>query len=123
MINEAHAQITINSTSPCFYNYTAPQDMLKNCGITNDWLQTFMMPWQWVSGGYFSLILVSVFVTFSYLKYRKAVYPMLAGLMFLPLAWFLFPTEFMNFALGMMVIAVGLLLIWALIRQTKEYDG
>lgn len=123
IIGLAHAQIVVNSTSPCFYNYTQPYDMWKHCGATTDWLQMIVLPWQWVSGGYFPMILVSILITFSYIKYRKAIFPILGGIMFLPFAWFLFPDQFFNYALVMSILGIGLLVAWALLRQTKEYEG
>ena len=95
--------------------------MWRNCGVTTDWLQTFMIPWQWATGGYFSMFLVAILATFSYIKYHKVVYPLLVGTLLLPISYFLFPTAWLNFAFLMGIAALGLLLIYIILKQTKEY--
>jgi len=121
----AYAQevITVPETSPCFLNYSAGTDMLENCGYGEDYLQAALAPWQWITGGYFSMILVSILVLFSYIKYHKAVYPLLVGMLFLPIAYFVFPDEFLNIAFILVGELFMILLIYIFIRQTKEYDG
>ncbi len=112
--------IVVNSSQPCFLNYSAGVDLWRNCGMSNDYLTTAMFPWQWVSGGNFSMVLVSVFVVMSYLKYQKVVYPILVGTLFLPVAWFLFPTQFLNWAIIMTGCALSLLAGYIYISQTNE---
>lgn len=112
--------VVVNSTQPCFMNYSAGADLWKNCGMGSDYMQAAMLPWQWVTGGNFSMVLVSVFVIMSYLKYQKVVYPMIVGLFFLPVAWFLFPTQFLSWAIVMAGAALGLLCTYIYISQTNE---
>lgn len=112
--------ITLNGTTPCILNQTAGVDLWKNCGMDVDWIRTAMMPWQWVTGGWFSMILVSIFVVMSYIKYQKMVYPVLIGVFFIPISYALFPPSFINFAVIMAFLGVGLILSWIFISQTNE---
>jgi len=115
--------IQVNQTTPCFLNTTAGADMWRNCGITTDYLQTVLLPWEWITGGYFSFILVSIFVGITYIKYHKIVYPILVGVIFLPLSYFVFPEQFLSFAILFAFIGAGLLVAYIFLRQTKEYNG
>lgn len=113
--------ININATTPCFLNFTEPELMWENCGAPDDFLQFVLLPWEWITGGYFSMILVSVFVAFTYIKYHKAIYPIMVGIAFLPTSFFLFPDQFMNMAFIIVGIIAGIFVIHMLTRQTKEY--
>lgn len=114
--------IQVNATTPCLLNFTAGAEMWNNCGITDDYLQFIILPWEWISGGNFSLIVVSLFIMFSYIKYHKIVYPLLIGLIFLPISAFLFPTTFQSYAFVFIGLSIGMLAIFILLRQTKEYN-
>ena len=114
------ATITLNSTTPCFLNQTAGADLWQNCGADKDWLLMAMMPWQWVTGGWFTMILVSIFVIMSYIKYQKMVYPLLVGVFFIPISYALFPPSFINFAVIMGFLGVGLIVAWVFVSQTNE---
>jgi len=113
--------IQVNNTVPCFLNQSAGAEMWKNCGITTDYLQTMLLPWEWITGGYFSMFLVSLFIGITYIKYHKIVYSMLIGILFLPISHFLFPDEFLSFAIIMTIVGIGLLIGYIYIKQTKEY--
>jgi len=115
--------INVNNTTVCFLNTTAGADMWRNCGITTDYLQTVLLPWEWITGGYFSFFLVSIFVGITYIKYHKIVYPILVGIIFLPLSYFVFPEQFLSFAILMAFIGGGFLVAYMFLRQTKEYSG
>lgn len=123
LLPQAYAQeaITVNQTEPCFLNYTAGLDMLENCGYGEDYLQAAVSPWQWISGGHFSMILVSVFCLMTYIKYHKAVYPMLIGIMFLPISYFVFPDEFLTYGFLMTGALIAILVWYVFVKQTKEY--
>lgn len=95
--------------------------MWKNCGITTDYLQAMLLPWEWITGGYFSLVIVSIFVLITYLKYQKIIYPILIGFMFLPISYFVFPDTFLSFSILMAFIGVGIFIWYAFVKQTKEY--
>ena len=95
--------------------------MWQNCGMGEDFLQASLLGWEWITGGYFSMIIVSVFVMFSYMKYHKAVYPLLIGIMFLPISFWIFPDVFMTFAFIMVIALIAILIWYIYIKQTKEY--
>ena len=113
--------VTINQTEPCFFNMTAGPRVWENCGVGEDYLDAFLLGWEWVTGGYFSLIIVSIIVLMSYIKYHKVVYPIVVGIVFLPVSFFVFPEVFLAFALLMTGVAFGILIWYAFIKQTKEY--
>lgn len=112
--------VQLNNTQPCFLNMTAGADMWKNCGMDQDYLKAALMPWMWVTGGWFTTILAAVFIIMTWLKYQKVIYPIMIGIAFLPLTYALFPSAFLNYALIMVGITVGLLLYNAFISQTNE---
>ena len=112
--------ITVNNTQVCFLNYSAGADMWQNCGMGSDYLTTAMLPFQWVTGGWFSMIMVSVFVLMTYIKYQKVVYPMIIGTIFLPISYFMFPTQFLSFAFLMVGCGLALLIGFIYISATNE---
>ena len=116
----AFQTIIVNSTQPCFLNQTAGPNMFQNCGMGKDFLTGILTGWQWVTGGWFSMILVSILVAFVYIKYHKAIYTMVVGTLYLPLAYFLFPSMFLTFGLIMATIGAGILIYYAIISQTNE---
>ena len=122
-IPEANAQVSIpvNQTTPCFLNYTAGSNMVGNCGFDEDFLQASLLPWEWITGGNFSMLLAGIFVMFTYIKYHKAVYPIMIGVMMLPISFFIFPDAFLSFAIIMAFVTLGILIWYVYIKQTKEY--
>ena len=123
LIPDASAQvINVNATTPCFFNYTAGIQMWENCGIGDDYLTFSLLGWEWITGGNFSMVLVSVFILGTYLKYHKMMYPILIGVTFLPISWFLFPQSFFSWAVIMAFLGIGIGLWYILVRQTKEYS-
>lgn len=123
-IQSASAQsITVNSTTYCWQNYTAGAEMWRNCGITTDWLQTIILPWQYATGGYFSMFIAAILILFTYIKYHKVVYPLLIGTTMLPISFTLFPGSWLNLAFIMGSISIGLLITYIVLRATKEYNG
>jgi len=123
--NEAYAQsntVTIigdESLTPCFMNMTAGADMWKNCNASDDYLDFALAPFEYITGGYFSMILVTIFIIMSYIKYHTVLYPMLIGLLFLPVSYTLFPDTFLIYAITLFVVGTGGLLAWILIWRTK----
>ena len=112
--------IHVNNTQVCFLNMSAGADLWQNCGMGNDYLTTAMLPFQWVTGGWFSMIMVSVFVLMTYIKYQKVVYPMIIGTIFLPISYFMFPTQFLSFAFLMVGCGIALLIGFIYISATNE---
>ena len=119
----AHAQtsITVPESTPCFMNYTAGANMWDQCNFEDDFLNSALLPWEWITGGHFSLILVSIFILFTYIKYHNVLYPMLIGIMFLPISFFVFPDEFVMFGVLVVAMSFGLLIYYIITKQTKEY--
>lgn len=113
--------INVTQSQPCFLNETAGAYVWRDCGFDEDWLTAILLPWEWISGGNFSMILVSVLIMFSYIKYHKMIYPVLIGAFFLPISYFLFPTQFITWAVIMAFVGVGLTLAYIYLKQTKEY--
>ena len=98
-ITPAFAQtIIVNSTEPCFLNYTARIDMWRQCGMEDDWVAVAMLPFEWITGGFFSLILASLIILGVYLKYHKVIYAFAVGMVFIPISFQFFPDQFLSFA-------------------------
>ena len=119
--NEAYAQNTVSiigdeSLEPCFMNMTAGSQMWKNCNASDDYLDFALAPFEYITGGYFSMILVTIFVIMSYIKYHTVLYPMLIGLLFLPISYTFFPDTFLVYAVTLVSVAfIGLIatmIIW-----------
>ena len=119
----AHAQtsITVPEAAPCFMNYAAGVNMWDQCNFEDDWLTAALLPWEYITGGYFSLILVSIFILFTYIKYHNMLYPMVIGMLFIPISYFVFPAEFITFAVLMVAMVFGIAIFYAVTKQTKEY--
>ena len=123
--NEAYAQSTVTiigddpNLQPCFMNMTAGAQMWKNCNANEDYLDFALAPFEYITGGYFSMILVTIFIIMSYIKYHTVLYPMLIGLLFLPVSFTLFPDTFLTYAITLFAVGTGGLLAWILIWRTK----
>lgn len=112
--------IQLNSTLPCFLNYSAGSSMLQNCGFGKDYIQASLSPWEWVTGGWFSMIFVCVLIGMTYLKYQKASYPLIIGTVFLPISFSLFPQTFLVWAIVMVGMFIGIIAWYVLIAQANE---
>lgn len=123
LIDDVYAQqaIEIAPVTPCIFNYTAGVNMWRNCGADEDYLKFAMQPWEWTTGGNFSMFIAAMFVLFSYIKYHKVMYPILTGIMFLPISYTVFPEVFLTWALIMVGITFGIMIWYIFIKQTKEY--
>lgn len=122
LYQQVYAQtITVNGTTPCFLNYTAGPNLWENCGFDDDYIVFAMQPWEWITGGYFSMILVSILILMVYQKYHKVIYPILIGVMFLPISYTLFPAVFLSWSIVMAFVGIGILIWYAFIKQTKDF--
>jgi len=123
IFDNAFGQTQVNVTAPtiCFLNYTAGVDMWRNCGFEDDFIAASLLPFEWVTGGIFSMIIVIIIIIMSYIKYRSVIYPVAIGIMFLPISWFVFPDIFLSFALILAGVAIAGLIVTALILRTKDY--
>jgi len=120
-ITPANAQTIINitETTPCFLNYTATWHILENCGANDDWLVWIVSGFEWVTGGNFSMIVVSVLIISIYVKYQEILYPIFIGLIYLPVAAVFFPAAFLSWAIIMAFVGIGVLIWWIYVRQTQ----
>jgi hypothetical protein len=111
--------IIVNSTNPCFLNYTS-NNIWQDCGMGKDYLAAITIGFQYVTGGYFSLVIAFVVILFTYIKYHKLTYTLFVGTLFIPISYFVFPTQFLNFALIMASFGIATLIYYVLISQTNE---
>jgi hypothetical protein len=123
--NEAYAQNTVTiigdeNLQPCFLNMTAGSDMWKNCGADDDYLDFALMPFEYITGGYFSMILVIIFIFISYIKYHTVLYPVLIGLLFLPISYTFFPDTFLVYAVTLFSVALIGLIATMVIWRTRN---
>ena len=117
-VSDAFAQqvITVNSTTPCFLNATAGIHMWENCGADEDFVSFALLPFEWITGGYFSMILISIIILAVYMKYQKAIYAVAIGVVFIPISFQFFPDQFWGFIVILVVLGVAAGIIW-LIRE------
>ena len=123
--NEAYAQNTVTitgdeSTQPCFLNMTAGASRWSNCGADEDYLDFALMPFEYITGGYFSMIIVTIFVIMAYIKYHNVLYPILVGLLFIPISYTFFPEVFLTYALILVAIAFTGLFARMVIWRTRN---
>ena len=115
-----YQSITVNSTQPCFLNKTAGADMFLNCGLGKDWLQGVLIGWNWITGGYFTFLLIAVLVLMIYIKYEKMIYAVFFGVVFLPLSFFVFPIPLLSAVIILGLVGLGLLVGYIFVSQTNE---
>lgn len=122
-VNLSYAQTTIEvpTTTPCFLNFNSTHQMWDRCNAEEDFLDFALIGWEYGTGGYFSMMIVGMFVLITYIKYHNPLYPMMVGTMFLPVSYLLFPDVFITFALIMVIAVVGIFIWYAFVKQTKEY--
>ena len=123
--NEAYAQNTVTiigdeSTQPCFLNMTAGANMWDNCGANEDYLDFALMPFEYVTGGFFSMIIVTIFIIMAYIKYHNVLYPILIGLLFLPISYTFFPDTFLVYAVTLVAVAFTGLIATMVIWRTRN---
>jgi hypothetical protein len=121
IIDEIHAQTTIDvgESTPCFLDYTAGVDMWANCGMETDPLGAVTLPFEWISGGYFSLLIVGLIMFTVYIKYQTALYPVAIGIVMLPTSYFLIPVAFFSFLILMIGITVAAGIYYMLVSSNK----
>ena len=122
-IPAAYAQTTIpvNQTQPCFMNMSAGPDLWRNCGADVDYLAFALLPFEWVTGGLFSMIFVAVIIGMVLIIYHKVLYATVIGLLFLPISFAFFPGTFLIWAVIMSVFGLLVVLYLVITKQTKEY--
>lgn len=111
--------IAVNATSPCFLNYTS-NNIWQDCGMGKDYLHAITIGFEYVTGGYLSLVIAFVIILFTYIKYHKMTYTLFTGCLFIPISYFVFPTQFINFAIIMASFGIATLIYYVLVSQTNE---
>lgn len=115
----AQTAINVTDTEPCFMNFTAGMDMWRQCGADEDFLNFALLPFEWITGGFFSMILVSVIIIMIYLKYHQAIYCIVIGIIFLPISFQYFPEVFLGWAMLLAAMIVASVVIYVIKRQTE----
>jgi hypothetical protein len=114
--------ITVNVTQPCFMNFTRGANIFHDCGASADYIKFALLPWEWITGGYFSLAFATILILFTYIKYHKAIYPIMIGIIMIPISFWLYPDTFISTGI---ILGVGLggasYVIYLLTKQTKEF--
>ena len=123
--NEAYAQNTVTiigdeDLTPCFLDMDAGASMWENCGADEDYLDFALMPFEYITGGYFSMIIVTIFIIMAYIKYHNVLYPILIGLLFIPISYTFFPEVFLTYALTLVSVAFAGLLAKMIIWRTRN---
>ena len=124
-VNEAYAQNTVTITgdedlTPCFLDMDAGFEMWENCGADDDYLDFALMPFEYITGGYFSMIIVTIFIIMAYIKYHNVLYPILIGLLFIPISYTFFPEVFLTYALTLVAVAFAGLLVKMIVWRTRN---
>jgi hypothetical protein len=95
--------------------------MMQQCGLDEDYLRATTVGFDWVTGGLWPLIVVTVLIVMTYLKYQNGIYPLAIGIVFLPIAGAFFPAQFISYAVVIgAVIGVGAL-VTMFIKKTTDY--
>ena len=66
------------------------------------------------------MVLAAVLILGTWARYRTALYPIFVGIVFLPITYFLFPQNFLVFALLLAALATGMYLWYILVRQPSQ---
>lgn len=115
----AQTTVVVEDTTPCFMNYEASTEMWQNCGFEEDFIKATLMPFEWVMGGYFTLVIVSILIIITYIKYQTVIYPLAIGVVMLPISSWAFPDMVIGY--GLILAAVGVTAVIKIIvfKQTK----
>ena len=93
--------------------------MWENCGAEDDFLTFALLPFEWITGGYFSALLVSLIILMIYLKYHQAIYCIVIGIIFLPISFQFFPAVFLGWVMILVVLVIAAFIFYMLKRQTE----
>ena len=124
LFDSAYAQSAINVTgsTPCFLNYTQTGlEMMQSCGLGTDYLSAVTLGFDWVTGGLFPMIVITILITMVYLKYHNALLALAIGIVYLPIGGYFFPDEFISVAMIYAGLTVAGTIIIMIIKRTKEY--
>ena len=66
------------------------------------------------------MILVTIFVIMSYIKYHTALYPLIIGLLFLPISYTFFPDTFLVYAVTLSIVVIGGLIATMILWRSRS---
>ena len=89
--------------------------------MDTDYLSAVTIGFDWVTGGLWPIILVTVLIVMTYIKYQNGIYPFAIGVVFLPIAGAYFPDEFISYAVVIAAVIAAGAIIKMLIKQTTDY--
>lgn len=110
-----------------------PGDMLNPAGIRSmwetikdcdplqyGWLQWFLAGAMYVTGGYLPAMLVAMFVIFTYMRTKSALYAGVVGALYLPISAFLFPAQIVSGGVVILMLVIGISIWYGLVRQADR---
>ena len=120
-ITPAFAQtvIDVEENTPCFMNYTASTEMWKNCGFDGNFIKATLMPFEWIMGGYFTLVIVSILIIIVYIKYQTVIYPLAIGVIMLPISSWAFPELVISYGFILTAVAVTAVIRKIIFKQSR----
>ena len=95
-------------------------DILKNCGLDDQFLQASLAPFELITGGMIGFIFWGVLIFSVYLKYENAMLAILTGMPVLFLSALAFPSGFDAYLTAMLASAICcalFILIWKIPRD------
>ena len=101
----AQTTVDVDEITPCFMDYTS-SNMWDDCGMEDDFIKATLMPFEWILGGYFSLVVVSILIIITYIKYQSAIYPAMIGIIMLPISYFAFPGMMIGYGIILLAVAI-----------------
>ena len=116
---QAQTTVDVAQTTPCFMNYTASTAMWENCGFEDNFIKATLMPFEWVMGGYFTLVIVSIIIIITYMKYQTVIYPLAIGIVMLPISSWAFPEMVIGYGLILAAVAITGVIKIIVFKQTK----
>lgn len=121
IIESVYAQTTVDvtETTPCFMDYDAGVDMWKNCGFEDNFIKATLMPFEWIMGGYFTLVVVSIIIIITYMKYQTVIYPLAIGIIMLPVSAWAFPEMVIGYGLILSAVAITGVIKIIIFKQTR----
>lgn len=112
--------VDVTEPEPCWQDYTKGTDIFTDCGIEDDFLAFATTPFEYATGGFFSMLLITMLIIATYLKYHKAIYPMVLGTLYFPSVYFLFPPHYVTFAITLMAVGYAIMLYYVMMHQTND---
>jgi hypothetical protein len=116
---QAQTVIDVDETAPCFLNYDAGIDMWKNCGFEENFIKATLMPFEWIMGGYFTLVIVSIIIIITYMKYQTVIYPLAIGIIMLPISSWAFPEMVLGYGMILTAVAITGIIKIIIFKQTR----